>query len=74
MRSRASQFRGWRRVAGLVTFIAPAGCLQNEMGTVGVPRPVGPDGQPVAARPKGGTEAPVKATPRAAAKVDSPGR
>ena len=55
-------------------FIALAGCLPTEMGTVGVPRPVGPDGQPVPARPKGGAEAPVKAKPKAAAKADSPGR
>ena len=74
MRSRANRFRGWCRVAGLAIFIAPPGCLQNQMGTVGVPRPVGPDGQPVPARPEGGAESPVKAKPNAAAKADSPGR
>jgi hypothetical protein len=54
--------------------IALAGCQPTEMGTVGVPRPVGPDGQPLPARPKWGAETPVKAKSKAAAKADSPGK
>jgi len=43
------------------------GCQPAEVGTVGVPRPVGPDGKPLPPPPKGGPEPAPKAKAKAKA-------
>ena len=59
---------------GLAVLIGAWGCGAAEVGTVGVPRPVGPDGKPVPSRPKGGFDEPDKAKSKgkATAKIDTP--
>jgi len=44
--------------------IGAIGCQPPETGTVGVPRPLGPDGQPLPVKQKGGPEAPAKSKAR----------
>jgi hypothetical protein len=61
---------------GMAVLIGAGGCGAAEVGTVGVPRPVGPDGKPLPSRPKGGYDEPAKAKSKskAAAKTDAFGK
>lgn len=76
MRNATGRFRGRCLAGSMAMVIAVAGCQPAEMGTVGVPRPVDADGNPLPTRSKGGPEAPAKpkAKSRSAGKAESPGR